>query len=158
MNAIAGSFVVARGEETVSLGADVAHEPQRGVCPARRQGRAGHGPYTSILFGAVFVLFGSPGGLVRDRDEHRAQIQAGRLAERAYRRSAPGSIMIFHDGYNGCGGYRGSTVDAVDEIVDRLGADGFESETVGRLLGIPPYQDVRREVAGRQGRSGAPTP
>ncbi len=64
-----------------------------------------------------------------------------RLARAAVRKVRPGSILIFHDGFDGRGGNRGSTVAAVKIVATRLLADGYRFTTVDRLLGIPAYLD-----------------
>jgi peptidoglycan/xylan/chitin deacetylase (PgdA/CDA1 family) len=51
----------------------------------------------------------------------------------------PGSIVIFHDGYDGHAGNRASTVDAARIVVDRLSAAGYRFVTVDELLGVPAY-------------------
>lgn len=55
----------------------------------------------------------------------------------------PGSIVIFHDGYDGHAGDRSSTVAAVRIVVDRLSQDGYGFVTVDKLLGLPAYQNSR---------------
>ena len=51
----------------------------------------------------------------------------------------PGSIVIFHDGFDGHAGDRASTVAAARIVVDRLSADGYRFVTVDELLGVPAY-------------------
>jgi peptidoglycan/xylan/chitin deacetylase (PgdA/CDA1 family) len=67
------------------------------------------------------------------------QPAADRIARRALARARPGSILIFHDGFDGRGGDRASTVDAVKIVVDRLISRGYRFTTVDRLLDIPAY-------------------
>ena len=70
-----------------------------------------------------------------------AQIDASRIARRATRLAArPGSAMIFHDGFDGNGGYRGQTVEAVKRVVDTLQERGHTFTTIDRLLSISAYQ------------------
>lgn len=52
----------------------------------------------------------------------------------------PGSIVIFHDGYDGHDGNRAATVAAARIVVDQLTDDGYDFVTVDELLGIPAYQ------------------
>jgi peptidoglycan-N-acetylglucosamine deacetylase len=52
----------------------------------------------------------------------------------------PGSIVIFHDGYDGHDGNRASTVTAAKIVVDQLRRDGFGFVTVDELLAVPAYQ------------------
>lgn len=68
------------------------------------------------------------------------QIPAARLAQWAVARAHPGSILIFHDGVNARGGFRGQTVDAVRRVVDDLADQGYRFVTVDKLLGLPAYQ------------------
>jgi peptidoglycan-N-acetylglucosamine deacetylase len=69
-----------------------------------------------------------------------AQIPAWRIARRAVHLARPGSILIFHDGFDARGGFRGQTVDAVRLVIDQLSAQGFSFTTVDKLLGVAPYQ------------------
>jgi peptidoglycan/xylan/chitin deacetylase (PgdA/CDA1 family) len=61
------------------------------------------------------------------------------IARGALAKVRPGSILIFHDGFDGGTAYRGSTVEAVKIVVDRLNEQGYSFVTVDRLLGIPAY-------------------
>jgi peptidoglycan-N-acetylglucosamine deacetylase len=67
------------------------------------------------------------------------QPAARRIARRALAKTGPGSILIFHDGFDGRGGNRASTVDAVKIVVDGLISQGYRFTTVDRLLGVPAY-------------------
>jgi peptidoglycan-N-acetylglucosamine deacetylase len=60
-------------------------------------------------------------------------------ARRAVARTRPGSILIFHDGFDGRGGRRDQTVKAVKLTVDGLLARGYRFVTVDELLGVPAY-------------------
>jgi peptidoglycan/xylan/chitin deacetylase (PgdA/CDA1 family) len=71
------------------------------------------------------------------------QPAAHRIARRAVAKARPGSILIFHDGFDGKGGNRASTVDAVTIVVDRLISQGYRFTTVDRLLDIPAYHADR---------------
>jgi peptidoglycan/xylan/chitin deacetylase (PgdA/CDA1 family) len=62
-----------------------------------------------------------------------------RIARRALAKTRPGSILIFHDGFDGRGGNRASTVEAVKMVVDGLISRGYRFTTVDRLLDIPAY-------------------
>lgn len=68
------------------------------------------------------------------------QIDGGRIARRAVAKTKPGSILIFHDGFDGRGGNRAETVRAVTLTVDTLLADGYRFVTVDELLGVAAYQ------------------
>ena len=63
-----------------------------------------------------------------------------RIAVRATRTAHPGSIIIFHDGYNAKGADRSRTVAALDEFIVAMRREGFTFATVDQLLGIPAYQ------------------
>lgn len=70
------------------------------------------------------------------------QPTAEKIASTAYRRSRPGAILIFHDGYNAKGGRRNETVQAVEILIKRLKADGYSFVTADKLLGVPAYQSL----------------
>jgi peptidoglycan/xylan/chitin deacetylase (PgdA/CDA1 family) len=61
------------------------------------------------------------------------------MARWAVARTRPGTILIFHDGFDGRGGHRGETVEAVRRTVDALQARGYRFVTVDELLGVPAY-------------------
>lgn len=63
----------------------------------------------------------------------------GRIARQVLRKTVPGSIVIFHDGFDSRGGDRGQTVAAVKLIVEELTKNDFRFVTVDELLGIPAY-------------------
>jgi peptidoglycan/xylan/chitin deacetylase (PgdA/CDA1 family) len=63
-----------------------------------------------------------------------------RMARRAIAKTRPGSILIFHDGFDGRGGNRAETVVAVRQTVEGLLARGYRFVTVDQLLGVPAYQ------------------
>jgi peptidoglycan/xylan/chitin deacetylase (PgdA/CDA1 family) len=63
-----------------------------------------------------------------------------RMARRAIAKTKPGSILIFHDGFDGRGGNRSETVVAVRRTVEGLQAQGYRFVTVDELLGVPAYQ------------------
>ncbi len=65
-----------------------------------------------------------------------------RLARRAVAKVRPGSILIFHDGFDARGGNRASTARAVELVVAELSARGYRFTTVDRLLSVPPYRDA----------------
>lgn len=69
-----------------------------------------------------------------------AQIDPRRIAASAIRRTRAGSIVIFHDGYNGRPGQRTRTIEAVTSTIQTLKARGCEFATVDELLGIPAYR------------------
>jgi peptidoglycan/xylan/chitin deacetylase (PgdA/CDA1 family) len=56
------------------------------------------------------------------------------IARRALAKARPGSILIFHDGYDSKGADRTNTVAAVRTVVDALIARGYHFETVPQLL------------------------
>jgi peptidoglycan/xylan/chitin deacetylase (PgdA/CDA1 family) len=63
-----------------------------------------------------------------------------RMARRAIAKTRPGSILIFHDGFDGRGGNRAETVVCVRETIEGLQARGYRFVTVDELLGVPAYQ------------------
>jgi peptidoglycan/xylan/chitin deacetylase (PgdA/CDA1 family) len=63
-----------------------------------------------------------------------------RIARWAAARSRPGRILIFHDGFDDKGGYRGNTVGAVARLLDTLQERNYDFVTVDRLLGVPAYE------------------
>ncbi|GAA3453286.1 polysaccharide deacetylase family protein [Dactylosporangium matsuzakiense] len=67
------------------------------------------------------------------------QISGARMARRAIAKTRPGSILIFHDGFDGHGGNRAETVTAVRLTVEGLLARGYRFVTVDELLGVPAY-------------------
>ena len=74
------------------------------------------------------------------------QPRPARIADGALGKVRPGSIIIFHDGFDGHPGNRASTVEAAKRVVDRLSAEGFRFTTVDRLLGVPAYQGAAAAV------------
>lgn len=68
------------------------------------------------------------------------QPSGARMASRAIAKTRPGSIIIFHDGFDGRGGDRAQTVVAARETVDGLLARGYRFLTVDELLGVPAYK------------------
>jgi peptidoglycan/xylan/chitin deacetylase (PgdA/CDA1 family) len=64
------------------------------------------------------------------------------MARRAIAQTRPGTILIFHDGFDARGGDRSRTVEAVRLTVDGLLAKGYRFVTVDELLGVPAYQEA----------------
>ena len=69
------------------------------------------------------------------------QPSAARIARRAVAKTRPGSILIFHDGFDARGGDRSQTVAAVDLTIAALLDRGYRFVTVDELLGVPAYLD-----------------
>ncbi|MFF0268282.1 polysaccharide deacetylase family protein [Kribbella sp. NPDC004536] len=65
-----------------------------------------------------------------------AQPSPQRMAAQAFRVARPGSIVIFHDGWDGKSADRAATVEAVRLLVPRLRAQGYTFTTVDKLLGL----------------------
>lgn len=63
-----------------------------------------------------------------------------RIARTALAQARAGTILIFHDGFDGHPGKRAQTVHAVREVVDSLQSRGYGFATVDELLGIPAYR------------------
>lgn len=61
------------------------------------------------------------------------------MARRAMAKVRPGTILIFHDGFDARTGPRCQSVEAAKLVVDRLLDDGYRLTTIDRLLGIPGY-------------------
>jgi peptidoglycan/xylan/chitin deacetylase (PgdA/CDA1 family) len=62
------------------------------------------------------------------------------MARRAIAQTRPGTILIFHDGFDGRVGDRSQTVKAVRLTVDGLLERGYRFVTVDELLGVPAYR------------------
>ena len=62
------------------------------------------------------------------------------MARRAIAQTRPGTILIFHDGFDGRVGDRSQTVKAIKLTVDGLRERGYRFVTVDELLGVPAYQ------------------
>jgi peptidoglycan-N-acetylglucosamine deacetylase len=68
------------------------------------------------------------------------QPDAERIARRAIAKTKPGSILIFHDGFDGRGGDRSETVRAVQITTEELQRRGYRFVTIDELLAVPAYQ------------------
>ena len=68
------------------------------------------------------------------------QPSAELIAKGVLAKAVPGSIIIFHDGWDGKGANRASTVAAAAIVIDQLSREGYEFVTVDELLGLPAYQ------------------
>jgi len=64
------------------------------------------------------------------------------MARRAIAQTRPGTILIFHDGFDGRVGDRTQTVKAVRLTVDGLIERGYRFVTVDELLGVPAYREA----------------
>lgn len=64
------------------------------------------------------------------------------MARRAIAQTRPGTILIFHDGFDGRVGDRSQTVKAVRLTVDGLTERGYRFVTVDELLGVPAYREA----------------
>jgi peptidoglycan/xylan/chitin deacetylase (PgdA/CDA1 family) len=62
-----------------------------------------------------------------------------RIARHAIARTKPGSILIFHDGFDGRGGDRSETVRAVRLTTEELLRRGYRFVTVDEMLTTPAY-------------------
>lgn len=70
-----------------------------------------------------------------------AQIDEKKIASSTIKKIKPGSIIIFHDGFDAKGGDRTKTIAAVKLVVPILKSKGYSFVTVDKLLGIAPYQN-----------------
>jgi peptidoglycan/xylan/chitin deacetylase (PgdA/CDA1 family) len=68
------------------------------------------------------------------------QPSAELIAKGVLAKAGPGSIIIFHDGWDGKGANRASTVAAAAIVIDQLARDGYSFVTVDEMLGLPAYQ------------------
>jgi peptidoglycan/xylan/chitin deacetylase (PgdA/CDA1 family) len=68
-----------------------------------------------------------------------AQPSSRRIANRAVSLAKPGSILIFHDGFDARGGDRSQTLAAVEQVLDELAGRGFSFTTVDQILRVPAY-------------------
>lgn len=68
------------------------------------------------------------------------RINPQRIANKAIRNARPGTILIFHDGIEGRGGNRQTTIDATKIFVNQLLENDYQFSTVDKLLNIPPYE------------------
>ncbi|MBI2410615.1 MAG: polysaccharide deacetylase family protein [Candidatus Kerfeldbacteria bacterium] len=75
---------------------------------------------------AVFGVFGS------EWEVFQRNPQA--MMQRALHKLQPGTIYIFHDGYNNKGAYRGATVEALRQLIPLLRAQGYRFVTIEDAL------------------------
>jgi peptidoglycan/xylan/chitin deacetylase (PgdA/CDA1 family) len=80
-----------------------------------------------------------------------AQIPGWRIARHAVELARPGAMLIFHDGFDARGGYRGQTVEAVRLVVAELADRGFRFMTVADMLATAPYQGGTQSATVNQG-------
>jgi peptidoglycan/xylan/chitin deacetylase (PgdA/CDA1 family) len=69
------------------------------------------------------------------------------IARTAISRARPGTILIFHDGFDGHAGNRAQTVEAVRITVAALKRRGYGFAAVDELLGVPAYRAPADEGA-----------
>jgi len=62
-----------------------------------------------------------------------AQPSAQRVVRHALRRSRPGDILIFHDGYNGTTASRAVTVEAINLLIPKLRSIGYSFVTISEI-------------------------
>ncbi|HMS31748.1 MAG TPA: polysaccharide deacetylase family protein [Candidatus Saccharibacteria bacterium] len=68
------------------------------------------------------------------------QINPAKIADRAFKIIKPGSIIIFHDGFDSRGGDRSKTVEAVKILIPKLRESGYQFVTVAELAGSRAYK------------------
>ncbi len=73
----------------------------------------------------VWGVFGS--------EREIAQGDPKKIADRAFKKVRPGTILIFHDGFDNHGGFRGSTVAAIALLIPELKKAGYRFVTVDAL-------------------------
>ncbi len=71
-------------------------------------------------------------GDVYPRDSHRPG--KDKIIQRVLSRTAPGSIIILHDGGNTRNVDRSQTLEAIEEIIPEIKKKGFEFVTLSQLL------------------------
>jgi len=64
------------------------------------------------------------------------QIRADKIVAHTLKIARPGSIIIFHDGYNAQAADRKQTVEAVRQVTKKLADEGFSFVTVAELLAL----------------------
>jgi peptidoglycan/xylan/chitin deacetylase (PgdA/CDA1 family) len=79
----------------------------------------------------VSGLFGHPLEII--------QPPAEVMAASAVKITKPGTILIFHDGFDARGGRRDQSVAAIGPLIDTLAGRGYRFVTVDQLLGVPAY-------------------
>ena len=79
----------------------------------------------------VSGLFGHPLEII--------QPPAQLMAASAAKITKPGTILIFHDGFDARGGRRDQSVAAIGPLIDTLTGRGYRFVTVDQLLGVPAY-------------------
>lgn len=70
------------------------------------------------------------------------QVDGAKIAHATLSKVHPGSIIIFHDGFDARGGNRAQTIAAVKQIIPELKKTGYSFVTVDELLNVPAYQKV----------------
>lgn len=64
------------------------------------------------------------------------QVKAPIIVKRTLRIAKPGSIIIFHDGFNAITAPRYQTVEAVRQITATLAKKGYQFVTIDELLAL----------------------
>lgn len=73
------------------------------------------------------------------------QPKAERIARRTLTKVKPGSIIIFHDGFNAKVASRSQTVKAVKITVEALIKQGYRFATISELFKMPAYQKLDKD-------------
>ena len=81
-------------------------------------------------------------GDVYPRDPHHPGKK--KIVERVVRKSAPGSVIILHDGGNRRNVDRSETIEAIKEIIPRLKEKGFIFVRLSELLSQSQFDDTDR--------------
>ena len=68
-------------------------------------------------------------------------VSAEQIAADTIKATKPGTILVFHDGYNNKGDSRDETVAALEILIPKLIKNGYKFVTVPELLNIRAYQD-----------------
>jgi len=93
----------------------------------------------SLLFKTLREMSLQPVSGIFCSDLEVFQPKADRIAKRTLARVKPGSIIIFHDGYDAKGANRSQTVEAVKIVVEELLKQNYRFVTVDKLLNVLAY-------------------
>jgi peptidoglycan/xylan/chitin deacetylase (PgdA/CDA1 family) len=103
--------------------------------------RPPYGWFSDRLLEAVELLgYQSVIGSIHPRDSR--QPGTSRILGRIRKRMEPGSIIILHDGGWRELASRDQTIDAVDQLTDELGAEGYRFDTLSSLLDSTADRDA----------------
>lgn len=79
------------------------------------------------------------------------QVPRGYMAQQAVKKVRPGTILVFHDGFDNKGGKRGETAGAVAILIPQLLQAGYTFVTIPELLSLPAYKGISPTVTSTVG-------